>query len=64
MIGSSTFDVFATDYGSYAGVFSCQPLLFMHRQSTTFLSRTRTLSADTMKMVRHIESNSVQVYNI
>lgn len=52
MIGRSTFDVFATDYTSYAGIFTCQPLLmFMHRQSATFLSRTPTMSAETKKMV-------------
>lgn len=51
MFGPATFDVFATDYTHFAGVFSCQPVLFLHRHSATFMSRTPTLSADTLRRV-------------
>lgn len=41
--GESSFNIFMTDYVSYAGIFTCQKLTFAHRQSATLLSRTRTL---------------------
>lgn len=50
--GRATFEIFATDYQTYAGAFTCQDLMFMRRQSATLLSRTRTLPRDVVQMVR------------
>lgn len=50
--GRATFEVFSTDYQTYAGVFTCQDLMFMRRQSATMLSRTRSMSQDIIKKVR------------
>lgn len=41
--GESDFTVFMTDYETYAGLFTCQKLPVVHRQSATLLSRTRDL---------------------
>lgn len=41
--GDASYTVFATDYNTYAGIFTCQKLAFAHRRSATLLSRTRSL---------------------
>lgn len=53
MIGASSYDVFATDYAHYAGVFSCQPVpLLGRRHSVTLMARQpMPLSGDTLKQV-------------
>lgn len=43
MAGSASYTVVATDYSSYAAVFTCQKLAFAHRRSATILSRTKDL---------------------
>uniref|UniRef100_A0A6B2E509 Putative apolipoprotein d/lipocalin n=1 Tax=Phlebotomus kandelakii TaxID=1109342 RepID=A0A6B2E509_9DIPT len=50
--GSSTFNVFMTDYQQYAGIFSCQKLTFAHRRSATILSRTKTLDKIYLDKIR------------
>lgn len=41
--GSASHVVFATDYKTYAGIFTCQGLKIAHRQSATILSRNKEL---------------------
>lgn len=42
--GSASYTIVATDYTTYAAVFTCQKLVgFAHRQSATILSRTKDL---------------------
>ncbi|XP_025837316.1 apolipoprotein D isoform X2 [Agrilus planipennis] len=42
-LGSASYVVFATDYDTFAGIFTCQKLAFARRESATILSRRRTL---------------------
>jgi len=58
--GSSKFTVFATDYGTYAGIFTCQKLGFGHRQSATILSRTKSLDKIYVEKIR----NKLASYNV
>uniref|UniRef100_A0A336L2W5 CSON004009 protein n=1 Tax=Culicoides sonorensis TaxID=179676 RepID=A0A336L2W5_CULSO len=58
--GSSKFTVFATDYTTYAGIFTCQKLAFSHRQSATILSRTKTLDKIYVDKLR----NKLASYNV
>lgn len=44
--------MFATDYDSYAGIFTCQKLAFAHRQSATILSRRRELDKSYVDKIR------------
>lgn len=41
--GSAAYTVVMSDYENYAAIFTCQKLAFAHRQSTTILSRQKTL---------------------
>ncbi|XP_073948491.1 apolipoprotein D-like [Choristoneura fumiferana] len=41
--GSASYIVLATDYTTYAAIFTCQSILFGHRRSATILSRTKEL---------------------
>lgn len=41
--GSASYTVFATDYDTFAGIFTCQKIAFVNRLSATILSRERTL---------------------
>uniref|UniRef100_A0A0K8TRK0 Putative apolipoprotein d/lipocalin n=1 Tax=Tabanus bromius TaxID=304241 RepID=A0A0K8TRK0_TABBR len=41
--GSASFTVFMSDFTTYAGIYTCQKIGFIHRRSATLLSRTRTL---------------------
>jgi apolipoprotein D and lipocalin family protein len=58
--GSSQFTVFATDYSTYAGIFSCQKLPASHRQSATLLSRTKTMDKIYVDKLR----NKLATYNV
>ncbi|XP_046964382.1 apolipoprotein D-like [Vanessa cardui] len=41
--GSASYTVMATDYTTYAAIFTCQKLAFANRHSATILSRTKEL---------------------
>lgn len=41
--GEADFVVFMTDYENYAGIFTCQKILFGHTKSASILSRKPTL---------------------
>ncbi|VEN42820.1 unnamed protein product [Callosobruchus maculatus] len=56
--GTSSFTVFATDYETYAGIFTCQKLTFAHRQSATILSRRRTLDKMYIDKLRNKLANA------
>lgn len=49
--GEASFDVVTTDYKTYAGIYTCQNLLFFKRQSATILSRTTKLDEGILKKV-------------
>lgn len=51
-VGSSKFTIFSSDYENVAGVFTCQALPLLHRQSASILSRTRELSATNIQKMR------------
>lgn len=50
--GAASHVVFATDYDTYAGIFTCQKLTFAHRQSATILSRNKELDRSTIDNIR------------
>jgi lipocalin len=50
--GESDFVVFMTDYVNYAGIFTCQKILFGHTKSATILSRKPTLDKAIINQVR------------
>jgi len=50
--GEADFIVFMTDYESYAGIFTCQKILFGHTKSATILSRKPTLDKAVINQVR------------
>ncbi|OXA45521.1 apolipoprotein D [Folsomia candida] len=50
--GEADFLVFMTDYSSYAGIFTCQKILFGHTKSATILSRKPTLDKAVVNQVR------------
>ncbi|XP_011301836.1 apolipoprotein D [Fopius arisanus] len=50
--GTASHVVFATDYDTYAGIFTCQSLAFAHRQSATILSRTKELDKSKVDQIR------------
>lgn len=63
--GDASFTIFATDYTSYAGIFSCQKIGFAHRRSATLLSRTRTLDKLYVdKMRSRLASFSVDPFDL
>lgn len=51
--GEADFLVFMTDYSSYAGIFTCQKILFGHTKSATILSRKPTLDKAVVNQVGH-----------
>lgn len=55
--GDSEFVVFMTDYGQYAGIFTCQKILFGHTKSATILSRTPTLEKAVVNQVGFYREN-------
>lgn len=59
--GSASFDVVTTDYETYAGIYTCQNLLFFKRHSATFLSRTNRLDEDILKKVN--ENIEISIYS-
>ncbi|XP_050442835.1 apolipoprotein D-like [Adelges cooleyi] len=63
--GKSSFVVFATDYITYAGVYSCQKIPFGHRHSVTILSRTKVLDKMYLdKMRSRIASANVSPFDL
>jgi len=50
--GESDFVVFMTDYVNFAGIFTCQKILFGHTKSATILSRKPTLDKAIVNQVR------------
>jgi lipocalin len=50
--GEADFIVFMTDYTTYAGIFTCQKILFGHTKSATILSRKPTLDKAVINQVR------------
>lgn len=50
--GTASHVVFATDYDTYAGIFTCQKLAFANRQSATILSRTKELDSSKIDDLR------------
>lgn len=50
--GSASHVVFTTDYNNYAGIFTCQKLAFVNRQSATILSRHRHLDEIYVEQIR------------
>ncbi|KAJ6646755.1 UBX domain-containing protein 1, partial [Pseudolycoriella hygida] len=63
IVGSSSFDVVMTDYKTYAGIFTCQNLFFLKRQSVTFLSRTNKLDKELLTKMRNLfEQNIGNIY--
>jgi len=50
--GEADFLVFMTDYDNYAGIFTCQKILFGHTKSATILARKSTLDKAVINQVR------------
>jgi len=50
--GEADFVVFMTDYENYAGIFTCQKILFGHTKSATILSRKSTLDKAVINQIR------------
>lgn len=64
-IGASKFTVFSTDYENTAGIFTCQALPFIHRQSASILSRTREIStSDIQKLRTQLVANGVETMDL
>ncbi|XP_015794744.1 apolipoprotein D [Tetranychus urticae] len=51
-LGSQNYWVLDTDYTSYAAVWSCQKILFGHRQSAQIMSRTSDLPKEKIRELR------------
>jgi apolipoprotein D and lipocalin family protein len=63
--GSAQYTVFATDYNTFAGIFTCQGLGFGHRKSATILSREKTLDKMyTDKLRNRLSSFNVDPYEM
>ncbi|XP_034934646.1 apolipoprotein D-like [Chelonus insularis] len=63
--GSASHVVFATDYDTYAGIFTCQRLGFAHRRSATILSRTKELDKSIVDSLRaKLTSFSVNPFDL
>ncbi|XP_023944006.1 apolipoprotein D [Bicyclus anynana] len=63
--GSASYTVMATDYNTYAAVFTCQKLTFAHRRSATILSRTKELDKMYVdKMRTKLASFGVDPYDL
>lgn len=50
--GEADFVVFMTDYDNYAGIFTCQKILFGHTKSASILSRKPTLDKVIVNQVK------------
>jgi hypothetical protein len=50
--GEADFIVYMTDYDNYAGIFTCQKILFGHTKSATILSRKSTLDKAVVNQLR------------
>lgn len=50
--GEADFVVFMTDYENYAGIFTCQKILFGHTKSASILSRKPTLDKVIINQVK------------
>lgn len=55
--GSASHVVFATDYDNYAGIFTCQKMAFMNRQSATLLSRHKEMDQEYLNKLRYQLTN-------
>ncbi|KAG7303518.1 hypothetical protein JYU34_012044 [Plutella xylostella] len=63
--GSASYTVMATDYTTYAAIFTCQKLAFAHRRSATILSRTKELDKMYVdKMRTRLASFGVDPYDL
>ena len=51
-LGDQNYQVMMTDYDSYAAVWSCQRLLFGHRESGQIMSRKPTLDNQIVQKIR------------
>lgn len=62
--GKADYIIFSTDYENYAGIYSCQPLLFGHRRTASILSRKPTLDQVFINKVRSkLDSFSVDPHD-
>jgi len=52
LAGDAEFLVYMTDYENYAGIFTCQKILFGHTKSATILSRKPTLDKAVVNQLR------------
>ncbi|KAG4079681.1 hypothetical protein HA402_009067 [Bradysia odoriphaga] len=53
LMGTILFEVITTDYETYAAVTTCQNVLWLlKRQTTTFLSRTKHISEETLEKIK------------
>lgn len=63
--GSASYVVLATDYDTYAAIFTCQSILFGHRRSATILSRTKELDRIYVDKLRtKLSSFNVSPYDL
>nr|UEP64335.1 teratocyte lipocalin [Cotesia flavipes] len=63
--GSASYTVVATDYDTYAAIFTCQKLAFAHRRSATILSRSKELDKIFVdKMRTRLSSFGVDPYDL
>ncbi|XP_063833239.1 apolipoprotein D-like [Ostrinia nubilalis] len=63
--GSAQYTVIATDYTTYAAIFTCQKLAFAHRRSATILSRGKELDKMFVdKMRTKLSSFGVDPYDL
>uniref|UniRef100_A0A1B6D487 Apolipoprotein D n=1 Tax=Clastoptera arizonana TaxID=38151 RepID=A0A1B6D487_9HEMI len=63
--GTASYIVFATDYSTFAGIFTCQKLAFANRQSATILSRTKTLDKVYVDKIRSkLSSYGIDPYDL
>ncbi|XP_072934608.1 apolipoprotein D-like [Epargyreus clarus] len=63
--GSASYTILATDYTTYALVFTCQKLAFAHRQSATILSRNKELDKMYLdKMRSKLSAYGVDPYDL
>ncbi|KAJ0172977.1 hypothetical protein K1T71_011153 [Dendrolimus kikuchii] len=63
--GSASYTIMATDYTTYAAIFTCQKLSFAHRRSATILSRSKELDKMFVdKMRSKLASFGVDPYDL
>lgn len=51
-LGDQSYWVIMTDYDSYAAVWSCQRIMFGHRESAQIMSRKPTLDIEIVRKIR------------